>query len=89
MFVFVNREELIKRRRGQNNQAPETTTTNQADLPQNIDFETYSVEEALNYQKTSGIDLQTFTDGIANKMKFKVSLLDNLTNIVEFISQCV
>ena len=38
-----------------------------------INFETYSIEDALNYQKTSGVDLQNFTDGIANKMKFKVS----------------
>jgi hypothetical protein len=36
----------------------------------NIDFEKYTIQDAINYQKTSGIALQQFTDGIANKMKF-------------------
>ena len=38
-----------------------------------IDFENYTIQDALNYQKSSGIGLQAFTDGIANKMKFQVS----------------
>jgi hypothetical protein len=41
-----------------------------AAIDDNIDFEKYSIQDALNYQKSSGIGLQAFTDGIANKMKF-------------------
>lgn len=47
-----------------------------------INFETYSIEDALNYQKTSGVDLQNFTDGIANKMKFKISDFGQLCQLI-------
>ena len=41
-----------------------------AAIDDSIDFEKYSIQDALTYQKNSGIGLQAFTDGIANKMKF-------------------
>lgn len=72
------RDELYKRRRGfgaggnQNadqSQQDEMTDVGGA-LDDNIDFEKYSIQDAINYQKSSGIALQQFTDGIANKMKF-------------------
>lgn len=44
-----------------------------AAIDDSIDFEKYSIQDALTYQKNSGIGLQAFTDGIANKMKFQVS----------------
>ena len=49
------RDELVKRRR--NIGADSQTTQPSTIIPQNIDFESYSIEEAINYQKSSGIDL--------------------------------
>jgi hypothetical protein len=76
---LYSRDELYKRRRGfgATGQPLQDEMDVGGAVDDNIDFEKYTIQDAINYQKTSGIALQQFTDGIANKMKFQVSNLNS------------
>ena len=36
------------------------------------DIENMSIQDALTYQKTTGMNIEAFINNVANKMKFKV-----------------
>jgi len=83
-LIKHHREELQKRRRGFTNSqgtqeqtqfgaANQTEGGLQIPNPNDPNFAAYSIDEALEYQKTHNMRLEDFITNVANKIKFQVS----------------
>lgn len=46
-------------------------------------FQNFTIEEALNYQRTNNVNLETFITNIANKIKFEVGDFSNLQKMIQ------
>lgn len=55
---------------------------NSVTLPDNMDISVLTIEEALNYQKQSGMECEAFITGVATKMKFAINDFSQLNQLI-------